>query len=225
MLLNWKSIFIGLGLAIVLYILLKIISGTTGSFLGIITASIIAGYISSKDLTNGAIHGAIIGAIGGISLEIFTIIGAVTIGETTWTLTTLGHATIIESIIIWVGLGIMGSTIGAMMMKGSPEMETVEKGSIVALNMENLQKCACSHCQVQAESKCVQNKIYMLKEMMKMEKDIMPEPGNIPKMYCSTGITTCSDLNINKMCNCPNCEVFKENRLKYGEKTAFFCMN
>lgn len=226
MLLNWKSIFIGISLAIMLNIVLKIVFGIIGSFFSVIIASAVVCYTSNKDLTNGVVYGGLIGAIGGVTLEIFTLIAITTIGETIYPLITLGKATNIESIIIWTGLGIMGGSIGAMITNRSPEMEIIRNNaSKVALNIENIQKCACFQCQVQAESKCVQNKMYMLKEMMKIEKDIIPEPENIPKMYCATGIAACSDINTDKICNCPNCEVFKENKLTYGEKTDHFCIN
>lgn len=222
---NWKSILIGIILAIMASIILKIAFGSAGSFLGVITACIIVGYISNKNLVSGVVHGAITGAIGGIFLGIFILIATITIGETVNTLITLGKATIIEFIIIWTGLGVMGSAIGSMIIIRSPEMATIKDGLKVTLNRENILKCACPQCSVQAESKCVQNKISMLKEMMKIEKEIMPEPENIPEMYCATGITTCSDLDTNKICNCPNCDVWKENNLTRGEKTSYFCRN
>ena len=60
----------------------------------------------------------------------------------------------------------------------------------------------------------------MLQESM---RGMNPEPSDVPGMYCASGTATCSDLDSGKMCNCPNCDVFKENNLKQGEPGGYFC--
>ena len=71
----------------------------------------------------------------------------------------------------------------------------------------------------QAESECAQAKMKMLQESM---TGMSPKPSDVPGMYCTTGTATCGDLDPNKTCNCPNCDVFKENNLGDGEPGEYF---
>lgn len=219
---KWKAVFIGVILALILGLTFGTVSGTTGLFFSVIIAGLVIGYMNNDDLITSAVHGAIFGGIGGFIIGILILTGIGTIIGTSETLITLNKSiSIIDSIIIWAGLGVMGSTIGAMITKKSPEMETRNKSNI-ELNIENIQKCACLECPIQTESKCAQNKIENIQEMRKIEKNIVPKPENIPGMYCITGITTCNDFKIKETCNCSNCNIFKEN-LDIENSIGHFC--
>jgi hypothetical protein len=92
----------------------------------------------------------------------------------------------------------------------------------IEFNKKNFHTCLCPGCPVQAKSNCAQIKL----NPMKGSKDrIMPNPKGVPGLYCATGKATCTDLDPNKMCQCPNCEIFKEYNLGQGEPGGYFCQN
>lgn len=221
---NWKIIAIGFILVVIMSALFGLVAGTTGSLIGIITASTIAGYKSNENLKISAIHGAFIGMISGIAIITLILLLPASIEGIEALASINKPITIINTMITCAFLGVMGSAIGARITKKSPEMETVKNISKVKLNIENIQKCACIQCQVQAENLCAKSKIENLKEMMKIEKNIVPEPKNIPGMYCMTGISKCSGLNTKKACLCPNCEIFKESAFD-NKSINHFCKN
>lgn len=232
---DWRAVVIGFILAIILGIIFGTIGGTVGSYIGVIIAGIVVGYMVNRDIMNGITHGALIGVIGGIILAILVVVLAAAVGGEVGALIAVGGAiAIIVSVIIWAILGAIGGAIGAAITGRSRQMQPMGGRTIVesetqpgeeskvAFNMENLKKCVCSTCPVQAESECAQTKMKMLQESM---KGMSPEPSDVPGVYCATGIATCSDLDPNKMCNCPNCDVFKENNLAQGEPGGYFCQN
>lgn len=218
---KWKPVFIGVILALILSLTSGIIFGTAGLFLSVIIAGLIIGYSNNDGLIASAVNGGIFGGIGGfiIAILIFTEIGSI-IGTSGALITLNKSISIIDSIIIWAGLGVMGSAIGSMITKKSPEMEIRNK-STIELNIENIQKCACLECPSQIESKCAQNKIKNMQEMMKIEKNIVPNPRNIPGMYCINGLTSCNDFNTDETCKCTVCDIFKENKLE--NSTNHYC--
>ena len=220
---KWKTVFIGVITSLILSFTFGIIFGTTGLFLSVIIAGLIIGHINNDSLITNAIHGSIFGGIGGfiIAILIFTGVGSI-IGTYESLITLNKSISVIDSIITWAGLGVMGSVIGSMITKKSPEMETKNK-STIELNIENIQKCACPECPVQIESKCAQNKIENMQEMMKIEKNIVPDPKNVPGMYCINGLTACNDFNADKICKCTVCDIFKENKLE--NSIDHFCKN
>lgn len=87
----------------------------------------------------------------------------------------------------------------------------------IEFNMENVKKCKCPGCPVQAESKCAMDKLDKLSSMGS------PKPEDVPGVYCATGKATCPDLNPNEMCQCPTCDIFKENDLESGKPGGYFC--
>jgi hypothetical protein len=96
----------------------------------------------------------------------------------------------------------------------------------IKFNVENLQKCQCGECGVQAESECAQAGFKMLPQILEeMEKGNMPNPKEIPGMYCATGTTMCNDLNYGKECNCINCEIYSTNELNQSEPGEQYCRN
>lgn len=82
----------------------------------------------------------------------------------------------------------------------------------VEFNTDNLMKCICTSCPVQAESPCAADKNAMLVDAME-SMDSMPAPDAVPGLYCSTGTAACDDLDFSKHCICPGCMVFTENAL------------
>lgn len=100
-----------------------------------------------------------------------------------------------------------------------------ENLSKVEFNMENLQKCICNTCPVQADSECVKEKQKKAQEKMPemMEKDMMPDLEMVPVLYCATGKATCDGLDFDKMCQCNECPIWKEYNLTDGEPMGYFC--
>ncbi len=231
---NWKVIVIGVILAIILSIFFGAGGGIIG-FLGMLIAGIAVGYMVDVNMKNGAIHGAITGVITGIILTVVTIILSLVIsGSMGAALGLSAIAELIVSIIIFTILGAIGGVIGAIITErlwgtiltrgdntriASTESPKEMKPKI-GFTRENISKCLCSQCPVQAESECAQTKMKMLQESM---RGMSPEPSDVPGVYCATGTAACSDLDPSKMCNCPNCDVFKENNLAQREPGEYFC--
>jgi hypothetical protein len=86
---------------------------------------------------------------------------------------------------------------------------------------ENLERCMCKSCPVQMNSGCAnERKLNMLDMLANMkEGDLMPEPSHIAAIYCSIGMASCADIDTDQMCQCPKCQVFKENNLS----TSYYC--
>jgi len=95
----------------------------------------------------------------------------------------------------------------------------------IEFTAENVMKCLCSTCPVQATSDCVKGKMKKIQEMMAEDVDIatMIEPTDVPGVYCASGKATCSDLYFHEECKCVECPVFKENELMKGEPMGYFC--
>lgn len=73
---NWKAILIGFILTIILALFLNPLIGEFGSYISIIIAGIVVGYLVKGSFKIGAIHGALIGVIGGLfALIILFLIG------------------------------------------------------------------------------------------------------------------------------------------------------
>lgn len=96
----------------------------------------------------------------------------------------------------------------------------------IEFNVENLQKCKCGECDVQAESECAQKGFAMISQIIEeMEKGNMPNPREIPGIYCGTGTTLCNDLDPDKTCNCINCEIYHDNKLDQRQPGEYYCKN
>ena len=93
--------------------------------------------------------------------------------------------------------------------------------SKVEFNMENIEKCICKTCPVQAESACVKQKKMKVQEMMESKK--MPDAEMVPGVYCATGKASCSDLDVSKMCQCNECPLWEECDLISGQPMGYFC--
>jgi hypothetical protein len=84
----------------------------------------------------------------------------------------------------------------------------------VAYTRENIDKCWCGSCPVQARSDCAKE----LYEASK-ESEQLPPPERLGGLYCSTGKAICTDLKLSNLCNCPACLVWGEN----GLATNHYC--
>jgi len=231
---KWKAIIIGFILAIILTIIFGGAGGTVGFYLGVFIAGIAVGYIVDVNIKNGATHGAITGLITGIVSAVLSIIVVLAYGAGGMLLGLNVVAELILSLILWTVLGAIGGVIGTIiterlwqtvftrgMMGGTGKTDGPEETKPkIEFTRENITKCLCPQCPVQAESECAQIKMKMLQESM---RGMSPEPSDVPGVYCATGTATCSDLDPSKMCNCPNCDVFKENNLEQGEPKGYFC--
>lgn len=108
----------------------------------------------------------------------------------------------------------------------------------VPLNEDVIMKCQCGMCPVQAKSECAKPKITMRDEMMKkmtpemmknmsMEQKaaMMPKPDDMPGPYCAIGVAACKDLDYNKVCICPGCQVYKDYSLMKANPMSMYCKN
>ncbi len=116
----------------------------------------------------------------------------------------------------------------------------------VPVNDDNMMKCICEQCPVQAKSACSRPKIEKMMEMIaSMSKpkegtqssdmsasivggpmsEIKPKPEEMPVLFCSIGIAACTDLDINKACICRACQVYKDYSLKQGRPVEHYCLN
>lgn len=94
------------------------------------------------------------------------------------------------------------------------------KSAKIPINADNLMKCVCTKCPVQAESACVKDKMTGMKEAM-MKNPMSRE--DIPGMYCSTGAAACKDTDFSKMCICMSCPIWAEYKLESGKPMGYFC--
>ncbi len=78
----------------------------------------------------------------------------------------------------------------------------------VEYSKDNIEKCWCGTCPVQAQSTCAKD---LYEESKKSQK--LPPPERLGGLYCSTGKTICTDVNFVNLCNCPACLVWSENNL------------
>ena len=103
----------------------------------------------------------------------------------------------------------------------------VKKLVKVELNRENINKCLCKVCPVQTDSDCSKDKLEIVNEMMEKEGNILDlvEPEEIPLVYCSSGIATCSDLSDRELCKCTQCTVWLKNNLANSEPIEYFCID
>jgi hypothetical protein len=116
----------------------------------------------------------------------------------------------------------------AHVMKTHPMPKATPAAPKVPLTMENIDKCNCKMCPMQAQSACakdLQSKMMEMKQSMQDGKMQMmtPMPEMVPGVYCSSGNATCKDLDFSKMCICPTCQVFKEHNLMTGTPMGYFC--
>lgn len=93
----------------------------------------------------------------------------------------------------------------------------------IEFNRENIEKCLCSSCKVQGNSKCVKEKTIKLQEKALSPAIVRPE--EFPALYCASGEEHCSDLDRNENCLCPDCKIYAANDLGTGNPDSYFCLN
>jgi len=91
-----------------------------------------------------------------------------------------------------------------------------ETNQKVPFTVENIKKCICTECPVQNTSQCV-------KEKMEKAKEMIPEPEDIPGLYCATGVAACKDIDTNQMCICGECPLWEEYNLASGKPLGYYC--
>jgi len=97
--------------------------------------------------------------------------------------------------------------------------------SKVSYTVENIMKCRCPYCPVQADSVCVKGKLdNLMKELESTQEGKVPQSQDVPGLYCSTGKATCQDLNPKKQCICNTCAIWVENHLQNVDPVMYFCL-
>ena len=94
----------------------------------------------------------------------------------------------------------------------------------VPYTLENIKKCMCPKCPVQANSKCAMDKLdNLMKKYGSGSEGNVPKNQDVPGIYCSTGRATCQDLYPEEQCICYTCAVWKEYNLQNVKPTMYFC--
>jgi len=89
----------------------------------------------------------------------------------------------------------------------------------VEFNAENIGKCLCPGCPVQAQSECVEER--KRKETQTPESEAqLPDPETMIRLYCSIGQSSCQDLDGSQECLCPGCPVWLDNELT----SRYYCL-
>lgn len=105
---------------------------------------------------------------------------------------------------------------------------TFERGTdfVVPYESENINRCRCPQCPVQANNQCVQDKNKSSKQAMEnLPEGEVPDPEDVPGVYCSTGKATCQNLHVDRQCICGSCEVWKEYNLTNANPNNHFCQH
>lgn len=96
--------------------------------------------------------------------------------------------------------------------------------SEVPFTAENMANCICERCPVQIRSQCVKGKIEQMKKMTGMLNQInVPNPKDVPLLYCAGGKAACKDIDMRQMCICENCPVWSEYNLSDGFPPLYYC--
>jgi hypothetical protein len=104
------------------------------------------------------------------------------------------------------------------------KMNTSEDSKVPYI-VENIKKCICPKCPVQTNSKCATDKLKnLVKGLESAREGEVPEPQNVPGIYCSTGKATCQDLNLKEQCICYTCAVWREYDLQNVRLGMYFCL-
>lgn len=95
-------------------------------------------------------------------------------------------------------------------------------GVKVQFTRKNAQKCLCGGCPVQSESQCVKDNSKKIGDIMSSPKF---EPELLPRLYCSSGVASCKDIDLNQSCICGDCDVYDNYILGDGQPLDYFCKN
>ena len=92
----------------------------------------------------------------------------------------------------------------------------------IDFSVKNIKRCLCPGCPVQKESRCAEGKRRIMLEIAySSESGMYFERDRVPGMYCTMGKALCNDLDFRKICQCPNCQIYKE----YNLENRFYCKN
>jgi hypothetical protein len=95
---------------------------------------------------------------------------------------------------------------------------------VVPYNEENIIRCRCPECPIQADSQCALDKLRNSRqELENAPEGEVPNPENVPGVYCSEGKASCQDLNFERECICCICDVWKEYDIKDASPNNHFC--
>ncbi len=86
--------------------------------------------------------------------------------------------------------------------------------------IENVRKCLCPGCRVQAESQRTSDLKAGLREVRAGNP---PEREKVPALYCSTGKAPSTDLDGSRNCACGNCQIFDAYHLVSGQPVGYYC--
>jgi hypothetical protein len=94
----------------------------------------------------------------------------------------------------------------------------------IEFNLDNLRKCICTTCPVPVESECIKQNLIKMQEILgELEGDEISPSESIPALYCAGGKSSCEDLDYDKLCQCAECSIWKEENLEDGVPMGYFC--
>lgn len=109
---NWKYIILGIIFSFLIYGIIYLIIGDSNFFIGLITATLIVGYLVDDDLKNGATNGVMVGLLGYIISFIYSLLIHGMTG-----INIMSISIIIAGIIIFSIIGALGGAIGVLIKK------------------------------------------------------------------------------------------------------------
>lgn len=87
-----------------------------------------------------------------------------------------------------------------------------------------IKKCLCPQCPVQSKSVCIEGKKRLMLEIVYgNETGMFLEPDRVPGLYCSSGETSCTDIDDSKNCICDRCDVWDDYGLDKMDNPKYFC--
>ena len=86
----------------------------------------------------------------------------------------------------------------------------------VEFTADNILKCECGRCPVQAKSDCV-DKARGASAKAVEEGHVTRQPSEVPGLYCSSGKAFCDDLDLSQNCMCGQCTVHAEYKLSQSK--------
>jgi hypothetical protein len=94
------------------------------------------------------------------------------------------------------------------------------KSPRVPFTVENIKKCVCGKCPVQANSKCSKTKMADIGEAL---GHTPLQADAIPGAYCASGKAACADLDFSKMCMCMACPLWEQYSLGTTTPMGYYC--
>ena len=99
-----------------------------------------------------------------------------------------------------------------------------ESNQKVPFTVANVNKCICVQCPVQTASQCIRDKKDRMKgTLARIESGTLPEPDDLPGLYCATGVAACEDIDTTQMCICGDCPLWDEYTLLSGKPLGYYC--